>query len=94
MFAWILKMKPENSDRSGGIDVPAMTGAAWARANVLRKPSSNSCTPKLLTALPKKHGRDLAGENGGFVKGFPGRLEHLQFLCDLVSRSFVQPARE
>ena len=55
MFAWILKMKPENASSLGSINSPPTSrpcgGGAWCR-----KPLRISSTPKLFIALPKNTG--------------------------------------
>jgi hypothetical protein len=78
MLAWILKMKPEKAGFSGAISVPAMTRGLGA-GECFRKPSSNSCTPKLFTPLPKKTGVVLPASTAASSK-FAGDFEHFQFL--------------
>ncbi len=55
MFAWILKMKPENCSSLGSMNLPAdgrpCGGGAWCR-----NPLRISSTPKLFIALPKNTG--------------------------------------
>src|ERR1051325_4090728 len=73
MFAWILKMNPENPGCSGEISTPAITRGLGG-GECFRNPSSRSCTPKLLTALPKK----------------TGVFEHFQFFHRPVKRGLVE----
>ena len=63
MLAWILKTKPENAAvvRRRPARPRLRRGAAGRECS--RKPSSSSCTPKLLTALPKKTGVSLPGQH-------------------------------
>ncbi len=70
MFAWILKMKPENAGFSGAISMPPMMRDFGAGA-CFRKPSSNSCTPKLLMALPKNTGVLLPASTAASSKTSP-----------------------
>src|SRR6266496_4444425 len=55
IFACILKMNPENPGCSGDISTPAITRDLGG-GECFRNPSSKSCTPKLLIALPKNTG--------------------------------------
>ena len=58
MLAWILKMKPVNFDSSGAT-IREEVSRGLGLGAMSTKVSSISCTPKLLTALPKNTGANL-----------------------------------
>ena len=55
MFACILNMKPENVCVSG-VTIPSVVGRDLGGGAISIKQSSNSLTPKLFNAEPKKAG--------------------------------------
>ena len=84
-------MKPENAGFSGAMVMPPMTRDFGAGA-CFRKPSSKSCTPKLLLALPKNTGVLFAREHGGIVEDFARVFEHFEFLNGFIERRVVELA--
>ena len=56
IFAWILKTKALNSGLSGSSTSPFNRVRGWGAGDISRNFSKNSCTPKLVMALPKNMG--------------------------------------
>ena len=91
MFAWILKMKPENA----GIfrrNLDAAHHAGFRRGRMFQETVEQKLHAEIIHAAAEKHRRALAGEHGGIVKNFAGVFEHFQFLDGFGKVGFAQIA--
>ena len=92
MLAWILKMKPLNSGKSGEISVPAMT-RGLGRGRMFQKAVEQELHTEIVAGAAEEDGRALAGEDGGIVENFAGAFEHGQFLDGFVKGRHRRAAR-
>ena len=93
MFAWILKMKPENAGCSGR-DRDAAHHARFGRGRVFQEAVEQELHAEVVDGAAEEDRRGFAREHGGVVPIVPGVFEHFQLFDRPVKRRVVEPAAD
>ena len=77
-----------------GGDLGAGHDARGGRGRMTQKTVQEQLHSEVVDAAAKKDGRRFAGQDGGFVEGFAGRIEHFQFFGDFGECLGGQPVAD